>query len=113
MSPQSNRTRSTVLRTFCIVLIRTYSELTSSEEDCPMDTIELAQRAIAELAPLGEGLGLRCAMQVAETDELAPHMLSALLGHELVAGHATMMKLSAKVDRWLALVVDDRSPEDQ
>jgi len=78
-----------------------------------MDTMELAQRAIAELAPLGDGLGLRAAMQAAETDALAPHMLSALLGHELVAGHATMMKLSAKVDRWLALVADDRLPEDQ
>jgi hypothetical protein len=78
-----------------------------------MDDMELAQRAIAELAPLADGLGLRCAMQAAETDALAPHMLSALLGHELVAGHATMMKLSAKVDRWLALVADDRSPEDQ
>jgi hypothetical protein len=78
-----------------------------------MDKIELAHRAMAELAPLGNGLGLGAAMQVAETDELAPHMLSALLGQELVAGHATMMKLSAKVDRWLALVADDRSPEDQ
>ncbi len=78
-----------------------------------MDTMELAQRAIAELAPLADGLGLRTAMQAAETDALAPHMLSALLGHELVAGHATMMKLSAKVDRWLALVADDRSPADQ
>src|SRR5262249_57510185 len=78
-----------------------------------MDTMELAQRAIAELAPLAEGLGLRAAMQAAETDALAPHMLSALLGHELVAGHATMMKLSAKIDRWLALVADDRAPEDQ
>src|SRR5215470_9876845 len=78
-----------------------------------METMELAQRAVAELGPLGEGLGLRAAMQAAETDALAPHMLSALLGHELVAGHATMMKLSAKVDRWLALVADDRSPEDQ
>jgi hypothetical protein len=78
-----------------------------------MDTMELAQRAIAELAPLADGLDLRAAMQAAENDELAPHMLSALLGHELVAGHGTMMKLSAKVDRWLALVADDRSPEDQ
>jgi hypothetical protein len=40
-------------------------------------------------------------------------MLTALLGHELVAGHATMMKLSAKIDRWLALVADDRLTEDQ
>ena len=78
-----------------------------------MDTMELAQRAIAELAPLGDGLGLRAAMQAAENDALAPHMLSALLGHELVAGHATMIKLSTKVDRWLALVADDRLPEDQ
>ncbi len=78
-----------------------------------MDTMELAQRAIAELAPLADGLGLRTAMQAAETDALAPHMLSALLGHELVAGHATMMKLSTKVDRWLALVADDRAPADQ
>ena len=70
-----------------------------------MDTMELAQRAIAELAPLADGLGLRTAMQAAETDALAPHMLSALLGHELVAGHATMMKLSAKVDRWLRLAL--------
>jgi hypothetical protein len=52
-------------------------------------------------------------MQAAENDALAPHMLSALLGHELVAGHATMIKLSTKVDRWLALVADDRLPEDQ
>jgi hypothetical protein len=78
-----------------------------------MDTMELAQRAIAELAPLGDGLGLRAAMQAAENDKLAPHMLSALLGHELVAGHATMIKLSTKVDRWLALVADDRAPADQ
>ena len=78
-----------------------------------MDTMELAQRAIAELAPLGDGLGLRAAMQAAENDALAPHMLSALLGHELVAGHATMIKLSTKVDRWLALVADDRAPADQ
>src|ERR1700741_1967215 len=78
-----------------------------------MDTIELAQRAIAELAPLGDGLGLRAAMQAAENDTLAPHMLSALLGHELIAGYATMIKLSTKVDRWLALVADDRLPEDQ
>ena len=78
-----------------------------------MDTMELAQRAIAELAPLGDGLGLRAAMQAAENDALAPHMLSALLGHELVAGHATMIKLSTKVDRWLALVADDRLSEDQ
>ena len=78
-----------------------------------MDTMELAQRAIAELAPLGDGLGLRAAMQAAENDTLAPHMLSALLGHELIAGHATMIKLSTKVDRWLALVADDRLPEDQ
>src|SRR5262245_35087935 len=78
-----------------------------------MDTMELAQRAIAELAPLGDGLGLRAAMQAAENDALAPHMLSALLGHELVAGHATMIKLATKVDRWLALVADDRLPEDQ
>jgi len=78
-----------------------------------METMELAQRAMAELAPLGDGLGLRAAMQAAETDALAPHMLSALLGHELVAGHATMMKLSTKIDRWLALVADDRAPADQ
>ena len=78
-----------------------------------MDDIELAHRAIAEIAPLADGLGLRATMQAAENDELGPHMLSALLGHELVAGHATMLKLSAKVDRWLALVADDRSPEDQ
>jgi hypothetical protein len=52
-------------------------------------------------------------MQVAETDGLAANMLTALLGHELVAGHATMMKLSAKIDRWLALVADDRLTEDQ
>ncbi|MGE0116760.1 MAG: HGGxSTG domain-containing protein [Dongiaceae bacterium] len=78
-----------------------------------MDKMELAARAIAELAPLGNGLGLRSAMQVAETDGLAANMLTALLGHELVAGHATMMKLSAKIDRWLALVADDRLAEDQ
>ncbi len=78
-----------------------------------MDKMELAARAIAELAPLGNGLGLRSAMQVAETDGLAANMLIALLGHELVAGHATMMKLSAKIDRWLALVADDRLTEDQ
>jgi hypothetical protein len=77
------------------------------------DRMELAARAIAELAPLGNRLGLRSAMQVAETDGLAANMLTALLGHELVAGHATMMKLSAKIDRWLALVADDRLTEDQ
>ncbi len=38
-----------------------------------------------------------------ENDELGPRVLTL----ELVAGHATMLKLSAKVDRWLALV---RSP---
>jgi hypothetical protein len=40
-------------------------------------------------------------------------MLSALLGHELVAGHATMIKLSTNIDRWLALVADDRATADQ
>jgi hypothetical protein len=35
-----------------------------------MDTMELAQRAIAELAPLGDGLSLRAAMQAAENDAL-------------------------------------------
>ena len=54
-----------------------------------MDTMELAQRAIAELAPLGDGLGLRAAMQAAENDALAPHMLSALLGHELIPRPST------------------------
>ncbi len=78
-----------------------------------MDFRKLADKAKAELDPLSAGLDLRAALLAAETAELGPGMLGALLAHELVAGHAAMMKLSAKLDRWLALMSDDRPPEDQ
>ena len=78
-----------------------------------MDLRKLADRAKAELNPLSAGLNLRAALFAAETAELGPDMLAALLAHELVTGHATMMKLSTKLDRWLALMSDDRLPEDQ
>ncbi|MGH6960231.1 MAG: hypothetical protein ACREE7_07100, partial [Dongiaceae bacterium] len=78
-----------------------------------MDIRKLADRAKAELDPLSAGLDLRAALRAADTAELGPGMLAALLAHELVTGHATMMKLTTKLDRWLALMSDDRLPEDQ
>jgi hypothetical protein len=78
-----------------------------------MDLRKLADRAKAELDPLTAGLDMRAALLAAETAELGPGLLAALLAHELVTGHATMMKLSTKLDRWLALMSDNRLPEDQ
>src|SRR5215510_12688823 len=77
-----------------------------------MDDAALIRQAGQELTALTDGVATRALAMVAERPA-GPNMLKAVLAHELVAGHALMMRLAAKTELFFALIAADRTPDEQ
>jgi len=78
-----------------------------------MDIGKLSARAQEELTAIVNATGTPAAMLAAEVDGIAPGMLKAMLAHELVAGHAAMMKLATKADGFLDRISPDHDAAEQ
>ena len=78
-----------------------------------MSKQQLLEKAGAQIGTLAEGAGIRPIAMAIDLAGVGSEMLPSLLAHELVAGHAAMMRLTAKLDHFLAMIAPDRSPEDQ
>jgi len=77
-----------------------------------MDDAALMRLAGQELAALIDGVATRALAMMAERPA-GPNMLKAVLAHELVAGHALMMRLAAKTELFFALIAADRTADEQ
>jgi len=77
-----------------------------------MDDAALIRLAGQELTALTDGVATRALAMVAERPA-GPNMLKAVLAHELVAGHALMMRLAAKTELFFALIAADRTADEQ
>ncbi len=77
-----------------------------------MDDAALIRLAGQELTALTDGVATRALAMVAERPA-GPNMLKAVLAHELVAGHALMMRLAAKTELFFGLIAADRTPDEQ
>jgi hypothetical protein len=77
-----------------------------------MDDAALIRLAGQELTALTDGVATRALAMVAERPA-GPNMLKAVLAHQLVAGHALMMRLAAKTELFFGLIAADRTPDEQ
>jgi len=78
-----------------------------------MSKQQLLERAGAQIGALAEGAGIRPIAMAIDLAGVGSEMLPSLLAHELVAGHAAMMRLMGKVDHFLGLIAGDRPAEEQ
>jgi hypothetical protein len=79
-----------------------------------MNAQQLLQDAADQARRLAEGAGIRpLAMAIDQVGGAGPAFLPFLLSHELVAGHAAMMRLMEKLDLYLNEITIDRPPEQQ
>jgi len=77
-----------------------------------MDDAALIKLAGVELTALTDGVATRALAMMAERPA-GPGMLKTVLAHELVAGHALMMRLAAKTELFLGLIAADRPADEQ
>src|SRR5262249_55453685 len=78
-----------------------------------MSKEQLLEQAGIQIRGLAEGAGIRPIAMAIDLAEVGSEMLPSLLSHELVAGHAAMMRLMAKLDLFLGQIAADRPPEEQ
>src|SRR5262245_11870913 len=79
-----------------------------------MNAQQLLQDAADQARRLAEGAGIRpLAMAIDQVGGAGRAFLPFLLSHELVAGHAAMMRLVEKLDIYLNEIAVDRPPEQQ
>jgi len=85
----------------------------SNGRSLSMSRQQLLEKAGAQIGTLAEGAGIRPIAMAIDLAGVGSEMLPSLLAHELVAGHAAMMRLMGKVDHFLGLIDGDRPPEEQ
>ncbi len=82
-------------------------------EEIPMTNQQLLERAGAQIGSLANTAGIRSIAMAVDLAGVGADMLPSLLGHELIAGHAAMMRLMGKLDLFLDQIAADRPPEEQ
>src|SRR4029453_5339854 len=78
-----------------------------------MNAHQMLQDAADQARRLAEGAGIRPIAMAIDQVGAGPIFLPCLLSHELVAGHAAMMRLMEKLDLSLNESAVDRPPEQQ
>jgi hypothetical protein len=78
-----------------------------------MTNQKLLERATDQVRSLAESAGVRPIAMAVDMAGVGADLLPSLLGHELVAGHAAMMRLMGKLDLFLGQIAADRPPEEQ
>ncbi len=78
-----------------------------------MSKEQLLEQAGIQIRGLAEGAGIRPIAMAIDLAEVGSEMLPSLLSHELVAGHAAMMRLMSKLDLFLGQITADRPPAEQ
>jgi hypothetical protein len=78
-----------------------------------MTNQQLLERASTQVRSLAESAGVRPIAMAVDMAGVGADLLPSLLGHELVAGHAAMMRLMGKLDLFLGQIAADRPPEEQ
>jgi hypothetical protein len=78
-----------------------------------MNAHQMLQDAADQARRLAEGAGIRPIAMAIDQVGAGPIFLPCLLSHELVAGHAAMMRLMEKLDLYLNEIAVDRPPEQQ
>ncbi len=78
-----------------------------------MTNQQLLERAGAQIGTLANAAGIRPIAMALDLAGVGAEMLPSLLGHELVAGHAAMMRLMSKLDLFLDQIAADRPPEER
>jgi len=78
-----------------------------------MNAHEILQEAADQARRLAEAAGIRPIAMAIDQVGAGPVFLPCLLSHELVAGHAAMMRLMEKLDLYLNEIAVDRPPEQQ
>ncbi|MGE0120954.1 MAG: HGGxSTG domain-containing protein [Dongiaceae bacterium] len=74
---------------------------------------QLLERAGAQIGTLADAAGIRPIAMAVDLAGVGAEMLPSLLGHELAASHAAMMRLMGKLDIYLDQIATDRPPEEQ
>ncbi len=74
---------------------------------------QLLERAGAQIGTLADAAGIRPIAMAVDLAGVGAEMLPSLLGHELAASHAAMMRLMGKLDIYLDQITIDRPPEEQ
>jgi hypothetical protein len=78
-----------------------------------MTNEQLLERAGAQIGSLANAAGIRPIAMAVDMARVGAEMLPSLLGHELIAGHAAMMRLMGKLDLFLDQIAADRPAEEQ
>jgi hypothetical protein len=78
-----------------------------------MTNEQLLERAGAQIGSLARTAGIRPIAMAVDMAGVGAEMLPSLLGHELIAGHAAMMRLMGKLDLFLDQIATDRPAEEQ
>ncbi len=78
-----------------------------------MTNQQLLERAGAQIGALANAAGIRPIAMALDLAGVGANMLPSLLGHELIAGHAAMMRLMGKLDLFLDQIAADRPPEER
>ncbi len=78
-----------------------------------MTNQQLLERAGAQIGTLANAAGIQPIAMALDLAGVGANMLPSLLGHELVAGHAAMMRLMGKLDLFLDQIAADRPPEER
>jgi len=78
-----------------------------------MSNQQLLEQAGVQIRGLADGAGIRPIAMAIDLAGVGSEMLPSLLAHELVAGHAAMMRLISKLDLYLDQIAADRPAEEQ
>jgi hypothetical protein len=78
-----------------------------------MTNQQLLEQAGAQIGGLAKAAGIRPIAMAVDLAGVGAEMLPSLLGHELVAGHAAMMRLMGKLDLFLEQIAADRPAAEQ
>jgi hypothetical protein len=78
-----------------------------------MTNQQLLDRAGAQIGTLANTAGIRPIAMALDLAGVGAEMLPSLLGHELIAGHAAMMRLMGKLDLFLEQIAADRPAVEQ
>jgi hypothetical protein len=74
---------------------------------------QLLERAGAQIGTLADAAGIRPIAMAVDLAGVGAEMLPSLLGHELAASHAAMMRLIGKLDIYLDQIATDRPAAEQ
>jgi hypothetical protein len=78
-----------------------------------MTNEQLLEPAVAQIGSLANAAGIRPIAMAVDIAGIGADVLPSLLGHELIAGHAAMMRLMGKLDLFLEQIATDRPAEEQ